>query len=190
MNVAAVLLAAGGSSRMGAVGPKQLLVFDGQPLVRRAAAAALGTGASPVIVVLGHAAEAVGEALAGLPVLVERNEAWHLGLGSSLKRGVARALAEVPTIEGVLVCLADQPFVTSGHLALLLRGFLGGRAVASVYGGAASVPAVIPSHMFPDVMALPDQAGAKALLAGAGRVPLADPSDIDTPEDLARLGGP
>jgi len=83
----AVILAAGGSSRMGR--PKPLLEIGGRPLVACAAEAALAAAVWPVVVVLGAHAEKIRPALARLPVLPIENPAWSEGMASSLRAGLA-----------------------------------------------------------------------------------------------------
>ena len=87
--VAAVILAAGSSSRLGT--PKQLLRYRGETLVHRAVRLAIAAGLDPVHVVLGYNAPAVGEALAELrgQVTTVVNADWQAGMGSSLARGIA-----------------------------------------------------------------------------------------------------
>ncbi len=175
---------------MGGTTPKQLLPFDGEPLVRRAARTALAAGFAPVIVVVGNDAQHVAAAVADLNVTTEPNEAWALGLGASLKRGAARAARESPAATGILICLADQPGVTPDHLANLARAFRPGHPIASLYADTPAVPAILPTSMLPEIAAIPDSAGAKSLLTNARTLPLNHPDDIDTPEDYARLTQP
>ena len=105
--IAAIVLAAGRSTRMG--GPNKLLAeIGGRPLVRIAAEAALASRARPVIVVTGHQREQVEEALAGLPVRLVHNPDFADGLGTSLKAGIAAVPADA---DGAIVCLGDMPQV-------------------------------------------------------------------------------
>ena len=106
--IGVVLLAAGGSGRMGT--PKQLLNFGGKPLVRHCAEVALAAF-QPVIAVVGASAPDVEAALAGLPVQVVHNERWEQGVGTSIQAGVRRA-AELG-LDGVVLLPADQPLVTA-----------------------------------------------------------------------------
>ena len=116
-DVVALLLAAGGSRRMGH--PKQLLLWQGASLVRRAAETALGSRCSELLVVLGsHAAEVSAE-LGGLPLRTCVNPDWAEGIASSLRTGV-EALGE--HADAVLVLLADQPKVDSALLDRLIVG--------------------------------------------------------------------
>ena len=87
-NIAAVVLAAGRSTRMGAIN-KLIAEIGGKPLVRIAAEQALASRAKPVIVVTGHERERVELALAGLPVRFVHNPDYADGLGTSLKAGIA-----------------------------------------------------------------------------------------------------
>src|SRR6185312_5689671 len=86
--IAALVLAAGRSTRMGAIN-KLIAEIGGKPLVRIAAEQALASHASPVIVVTGHQKEKVEAALAGLPVRFAHNADYAEGLGGSLKAGIA-----------------------------------------------------------------------------------------------------
>ncbi|MEO5719058.1 MAG: NTP transferase domain-containing protein, partial [Chthoniobacterales bacterium] len=86
MKIGAVILAAGSSSRLGQ--PKQLLQYEGQALVRRAALAALDAGCEPVVLILGAAREKIAPTLHGLALTILPNESWERGMGTSLRLGV------------------------------------------------------------------------------------------------------
>ena len=94
-SIAAVVLAAGRSTRMGAEN-KLLADIGGKPMVRRVVEAALASRARPVLVVTGHQADGVRAALAGLEVAFVDNPDYAVGLSSSLKAGIARAAGRVP----------------------------------------------------------------------------------------------
>lgn len=187
--VAAVVLAAGASRRLGE--PKQLLRLRGQTLVRRAALAALGSRAERVLVVTGAHAERVEAALAGLAVACVRAERWEDGLSASLRAGVSAALARDPEAS-VLLLLADQPAADAALLdALIARHAAGAEIVASDYGGEPGVPALFAPRFARELLALAGDRGAKALLlresARVARVPFEGGTlDVDTPEDWAR----
>ncbi len=188
MRVGAVVLAAGGSSRLGR--PKQLLVHEGRTLVRRAAEAAVAAGCEPVVVVLGAHGEAVAAELTGLPVRTVDNPEWQLGMGRSLRVGV-RAL---PEVEAVLVLLCDQLRVDAAHLRVLVDTFARTHApiVASGYEGARGVPALFSRALLPELEALEaDQGARKVIVRDPSRVvevPLAGGGeDVDTAADLSRL---
>src|SRR5690349_1659589 len=166
-SVALVLLAAGGSSRMGR--PKQLLDYQGQPLLRHSVEQALGSVCRPVRVVLGADAEACRAAIADLPVEFVVNEGWAEGMGSSIRRGVAALLAASDHPEAVVIALCDQPLITSAFLDAMVRLHVERRApmVAASYDDRPGVPALFARSWFPRLAALDSQAGAKALLQAA-----------------------
>ena len=188
--VNAVMLAAGASRRLGEA--KQLLRLSGQPLVRRAALAALESGARRVLVVTGADAERVEGALAGLALECVRCASWEAGLAASLRAGVSAALAR-DARASVLVLLADQPALSAALLdALIAKHAAGAAIVASEYGGEPGVPALFAPHFARELLALDGDRGAKALLLRererAALVPFADGAlDVDTPEDWARV---
>jgi molybdenum cofactor cytidylyltransferase len=164
VNIAAVILAAGESKRLGR--RKQLEPVDGEPLLRRTARLALAARVSRVGVVLGAYRDDVLPALAGLDVDVLDNPGWSEGMASSLR--IAAAWAQ--PYDALLVLVCDQPDLTTDHLNALLA-LAGDRAVASGYAGTAGVPAIIPRAIFPALAALTGDRGARGLLGDAIVVP-------------------
>ena len=190
-SVGAVILAAGPSTRLGY--SKQLIIHEGEPLVRRAAIAAVEAGASPVIVVLGADAAEITPALSLLPsVTLVINDDWNTGLASSLATGL-RALSQNVSRDGVLVMLADQPLIDAASLRQLLDAFdTDHRIIASEYDDTIGVPVVIGREHVPDLMALKGDAGAGAWLrkriGDVTRIPMARAAmDVDTPSDAEQL---
>jgi molybdenum cofactor cytidylyltransferase len=183
VNIGAILLAAGASRRMGA--PKQLIRFDGHSLLRRAAETAIGSGASPVIVVLGARAEDMLPELADLPIEAVINPDWALGMSASLRCGIQALLALAPETEAVLVTLCDQPFVTGAHLGALIERF---RApiTASLYNSTLGVPAVFARALFPELEALEGDSGARRLI----QLHSAETTAFDLPEAAIDLDSP
>jgi molybdenum cofactor cytidylyltransferase len=185
-----VVLAAGGSSRMGE--PKQLLDLAGRPLVRRAAETALAAGCGPVFVVIGPHGEPIRQALARLPVEMVLNPDWQEGIGTSIRSGVAAALGR--RVDSVMISLADQPLITPGALARLAEAHRtsGRPVVASRYAGTIGVPALFSREIVPQLLALAPGEGCKRILLEAGDdvlvldCPEAE-NDVDTPADYARL---
>lgn len=169
--------------------PKQLIVYDGEPLVARAVGAALGAGADPLIVVLGaHAPDvrAVLTHLAGINVVV--NPAWETGLASSLTTGLRVALST--QCDGVLVTLADQPHVDAGVLGQLMAKFRNGaRIVAAGYGEIPGVPALFGREHIPSLLGLTGDTGAGPWLRERRQEVAVVPFDnvlldLDAPSDL------
>ena len=188
--VAAVILAAGGSSRLGE--PKQLIELGGLPLVRKAAMSALEAGALPVVVVLGAENDQILPALEGLEnVRIALNSRWKTGLASSVAAGLS-ALAEDDAVDGAMLILADQPFIDSHTLKNLIDAFGESRIVASSYSNTLGVPAIVGREFFPELMELQGDRGAgpwlRARAAGVTSVPLpVSPLDIDTRDDVELL---
>jgi molybdenum cofactor cytidylyltransferase len=189
-NIAALVLAAGRSSRMG--GPNKLLAeIAGRPLVRIAVEEALASRARPVIVVTGHQRERVEAALAGLPVALVHNPHFADGLGTSLKAGVAALPAEA---DGVIVCLGDMPQVDAALIDRLIGAFdpdKGALVVMPTIDGKRGNPVVWSRRFFGDLMAVEGDVGARYLIGrypeAVAEVPLsgnAALTDIDTPEAL------
>src|SRR3954462_526290 len=117
LGIAAVVLAAGRSRRMGDQNKLLLPWRDGEPIVRHVAAAALAVRPLEVVVVVRPDLFALAGALAGLPVRLVGNPAWTEGMGTSLAAGIA---ALGPTVQGALVLLGDSPGVEPGILAALV----------------------------------------------------------------------
>jgi molybdenum cofactor cytidylyltransferase len=189
-SIAAVVLAAGRSSRMG--GPNKLLAeIGGRPLVRHVVDAALASRARPVVVVTGHQRDKVEAALAGLPVKFVHNPHFADGLGTSLKAGIAALPAEV---DGAIVCLGDMPQVDSALIDRLIGAFdpdHGALVVVPTIDGKRGNPVVWSRRFFPDLMAVEGDVGARYLIGryteAVAEVPLtgtAALTDVDTPEAL------
>ena len=119
MRCSAVLLAAGSASRMGHR-PKCLLERDGQALIRRTALALLDAGIQEMVVVLGHYAQEVAPAVAGLPVTVVINPHPEQGIISSQRLGLQSVSA---SCDAVVMCLADQPLIETQDITDLLQAF-------------------------------------------------------------------
>ena len=188
--IAAVVLAAGRSSRMG--GPNKLLAeIGGKPLVRIVVDAVLASRARPVIVVTGHQRDKVEAALAGLPVKFVHNPHFADGLGTSLKAGIAALPAEA---DGAIVCLGDMPQVDAALIDRLIGAFdpdHGALVVLPTIDGKRGNPVVWSRRFFPDLMAVEGDVGARYLIGryteAVAEVPLtgtAALTDVDTPEAL------
>jgi CTP:molybdopterin cytidylyltransferase MocA len=188
--LAALVLAAGGSSRLGR--PKQLIRLRGEPLLLRACRMASAVADGDVIVVLGAGALRLRSMLRRhrLDLRLVNNARWRDGMAGSLRAGLAR----VPRgTDGLLIALVDQARVESDELAELVRHWRRrpGHPAAAGYRGHAGVPAVLPRRLFRDLRTLEGDTGARQLLSQANGVRLlAMPSaafDVDTPGDAAVL---
>ncbi len=135
-NVAAVILAAGRSTRMG--GPNKLLAeLGGKPLVRIVTEQALASKAQGVIVVTGHQAEQVEKALQGLKVKFVHNPDFAEGLASSVKTGVA---AVPENADGAVICLGDMPLISAHLIDRLIEAFAPDRGRPARQSGAVVAP--------------------------------------------------
>lgn len=189
---AIILLAAGNSSRMGE--PKQLLEIGGKSLVYRAAETAIRTGWKPVIVVTGAYPAEIEKVLAGLELDLVNNPDWRSGMAGSIKTGLNRALQIDPALEAAVLMVCDQPHVTPDLLQqlLLTRRVSSEPVVASAYGEALGTPALFDRAVFPQLLALEGEAGAKKLIRALGsRIAQVDfpqgEIDIDTPADYTNF---
>ena len=189
--IAAVLLAAGGSRRLGT--PKQLLALGGEPLVRRTARLAVEARLAPVVVVVGHEEERVRAALSGLPVATAANADWRSGIASSIAAGLAALARCSPAWRAVVFLACDQPLLAREHLETLASAVDAGAVVAaSSYAGTYGVPAAFARALEAELLGLAGDAGARGVvgrhLAEAALVPFAGGQlDVDTPEDRARI---
>lgn len=189
--IAGLLLAAGGSSRLGR--PKQLVEFEGKTLIRRAAEALIQAGCSPVIVVLGSEIEESRRSLGGLCVTLVENLGWHRGMGSSIGCGIAELRTIEPLAAGVLITTCDQPSVTGTELKKFADRSYGSPTsiIAAEYAGVLGVPAFFPAVMFDDLETLDADKGARDLIRNSPvTLSIALPEaalDVDTSADLERL---
>ncbi|MFQ5829235.1 MAG: NTP transferase domain-containing protein [Candidatus Methylomirabilia bacterium] len=188
--IAGIVLAAGLSRRMARA--KLLLDWGGRPIIRSAVEQVAGGGVDELIVVLGHEAQAIREALSGLPVRFVQNPNPEAGQGSSIACGIA---ALTPGTEAALIALGDQPRLPPEIIPRLLATFrkTGNAIVASVYRGVQGNPVLFASAVFPELRALTGDRGARTLVEkDSGRVAavgfdLPMPEDLDTPEEYRRL---
>lgn len=172
---------------------KQLLLIDGKPLVRHVTEQVLSTPLATVVVVLGADAERIAPALAGLSVHIAVNPAWSDGQGSSLRVGVAAALAQGRDLGALIIALADQPCLPPHHLDRLIVMYRAGGCsiVASQIGPERVAPVLFGARHFERLGTIQGDTGARALVqefaAETAAVPLPSNADLDTPEDYERF---
>ncbi|WP_033294754.1 nucleotidyltransferase family protein [Amycolatopsis jejuensis] len=189
--VAGLLLAAGAGRRFG--GPKALVEYEGEPLVRRAVRTLSEAGCTSVRVVVGAAAAEVRELLPpqAIAVLAER---WEAGMGESLKAGLESLIADDPAV-AVLVHLVDLPWVPAAALARVLAEAADDAVVRAAYQGVPGHPALFGRRWWPEIAATAHgDHGARDWLRGRSDVRLVEcgdlgsGSDVDRPGDLAGPG--
>jgi molybdenum cofactor cytidylyltransferase len=192
MRVAAVVLAAGASTRFGK--PKQFALFQGETFIRRTAKAAIEADCLPVVVVTAEDSARVTLELTGLTVSIAINQRWSDGMGSSIVVGIRHAMNLAPDIDAALLLTCDQPFVTAAVLTQMIQFRLTSRKpiIASAYAETIGIPALFDRSCFPDLLRLKGDSGAKGIiLAQPHDVASFDfPSgeiDIDTPADYEKL---
>jgi molybdenum cofactor cytidylyltransferase len=189
-NVAAIILAAGRSTRMG--GPNKLLAeLRGKTLVRIVTEQVLASKAQSVTVVTGHQAEQVEKALAGLKVTFVRNPDFAGGLASSVKAGVA---AVPQNADGAVICLGDMPLIDARLIDRLIEAFApdrGNLIAVPVSDGRRGNPVLWSRRFFQELMTLDGDIGARHLIARHAEA-VAEVAvegrgaflDIDTPQAL------
>jgi len=191
--IAAIILGAGQSTRMGTVN-KLTIEIDGKPMVRHVAQAALASHAEPVIVVTGHQRDDVAAALSGLPVAFTHNPDYAQGLSTSMKAGMAALPAD---IDGAVVLLGDMPRIAAKEIDTLITHFnpVEGRAiVVPTRKGKRGNPVLLGKQVFHELARVEGDSGAREVIAahpdlvaetemdGDGIL-----TDIDTPQALAKF---
>ena len=184
---AIIILAAGNSSRLGL--PKQLLPYKNKSFLRLIAEKALEVRPLEVVAVLGFASDRMQQELQDLHIRVVMNHEWMEGIASSIRAGIN---AVDPRAEGALISLCDQPAVTSELLSQLISLCSHEKPIAATeYNQILGVPACFDSSIFPELLQLQGDAGAKRVIGrDRSRVethffPQAS-IDIDTLEDYQK----
>ena len=179
--IAAVVLAAGSSTRLGK--PKQLVELAGETLLERAVRTAREAGCSPVVVVLGAAHEEIlgrSRLCDAVPMI---NVEWADGMASSIRLGVRTLGSVAQDAQGAVVMACDQPAVSAAHLRALMGS---GEVTGSAYAKRHGVPAYFPASAFRSLMELHGDLGARDLLRNAKAIDLPNGElDVDTAADIA-----
>ncbi len=190
---AAIVLAAGNSSRLGR--PKQLVLYRGQTLLTHTTTEIGKAGLDPVVVVTGAFHAAVSEVLRGQALDILFNPAWETGMASGIVCGLSHLLMGHSDVAAVIISVCDQPYISSGLLLQLINAHVasGKGIVACTYADDMGTPVLFAHAYFQQLLKLSGSEGAKKIL----RQHLADLAlvnfpdghiDIDTAEDLQHLG--
>ncbi len=192
--VAAILLAAGQSRRMGDAN-KLLVEIEGKPMVRHVAEALVASRARPIRVVVGHEAERVRRALRHLPVEFVFNPDHRGGLSTSLRAGIASL---PPDVDGAVICLGDMPRIGAPLIDRLIEAFDpsgGAGIVVPTRAGRRGNPVLFGRAFFDALKEIEGDVGARHLIGryaeAVSEVEVGDEAiflDLDTPEALERLG--
>lgn len=188
--IAAIILAAGASSRMGY--NKLLVEIGGECIIRRVARTVIASDARPVVIVTGGEFARMEQALSGLVLRVVNNPDFQQGLSTSLRTGIG-ALTE--NCDGSLIVLGDMPAISRDLLNRLIASFdpARGKAICvAMHAGRRGNPVLLGRKFFPDLLELTGDMGARRIVANNDDViaeveadddaPLVD---IDTPAALA-----
>lgn len=161
--VGGVVLAAGTSSRFGERN-KLLADVDGEPIVRRAVATLLAAGIEPIVVVVGHEADAVRSGVSDLPVRIVYNGAYASGQASSVRTGIDAL--ETETVDAVVVALGDMPFVDHETVETLVAAYRGGAgdALAAANDGVRGNPVLFDQQFFEPLTRVDGDVGGRELL--------------------------
>jgi molybdenum cofactor cytidylyltransferase len=146
-------------------------------------------------VITGHQAERASSALLGLPVRLTHNGDYASGLASSLKAGIRALPVET---DGALIMLGDMPGVAAADLDRLIAAFAkagGASIVRATHAGKRGNPVILPKALFPEVMKLAGDTGARHIVEAQGNpvidveIGAAASVDVDTPEAMHIAGG-
>ncbi len=185
-----IILAAGSSVRLGR--PKQNLTFNNKTFLHQMVDTAIAVNCGPVIIVLGANAQLYKNEGENTYYVV--NDKWQQGMGSSICCGIKKLLEIVPDIEGAIITVCDQPFVTVSLLQQMLNKNQQSQLpiVACTYGDVVGTPAFFHQTVFSELLQLAEDKGARQIInKHKDRVAVVDfplgAVDVDTEEDYARL---
>lgn len=192
MRTGIIILAAGGSTRMGQ--PKMLLTYGGKTLLQRVAEQALGATTAPVVVVTGAGHDLVQQTLQHQAAYFVHNEQWQEGMGVSIRTGVGKITEIDKALDAVIILVCDQPFITTALLQQMMQqqSETGKGLVACAYSNTIGTPVLFSKIYFAQLLTLHGKEGAKSILKqSAEDIAVVDfpqgATDIDTPGDYERL---
>jgi molybdenum cofactor cytidylyltransferase len=187
---ALIVLAAGASTRMGQ--PKQLLLFQGKPLLRHIVEISIASPCHPIIVILGANAPAIQPTLQSLPIHLIHNSHWSDGMSSSIQCSIQYLSSSLNEVDSAILTVCDQLFISVSLINQLIQAYRLSRnpIVASAYSDTLGVPALFDRQLFPELAALKGGEGAKSVIKRHGAIGVDFPEgsiDLDTPEDYGRV---
>jgi molybdenum cofactor cytidylyltransferase len=190
-NISIVILAAGSSSRLGF--PKQLLKLNDRSFIVHAVQEASKVS-DHIVVVLGANEDALRRELIEYPVRISSNPEWQDGMSSSIHIGLKTVLSEFPATQAVILMVCDQPYVNAELLREMITdyGNSGKPIVACAYKEVAGTPSLFDKKLFPELLALSGQSGARSVISKNKDLVSTVPFplgylDIDTKEDYEQF---
>lgn len=196
LRIGAVLLAAGEGTRMGGVA-KPLIRLQGVPLIKRQLIALSGAGVDEVVVVTGHARDAVEAQVQDFPVTLAHNADYAQGQQSSVRTGLAALNGQ---FDAVLIVLADQPLIGAGDLTELIAAYKksprreGGQVLVPVVGGQRGNPILLDAEAREQILASDANLACRHLIERHPELVLVHETgntrfitDLDTLDDVRQL---
>ncbi len=192
-----IILAAGASSRMGEA--KQLLTVGKTTLIEHIIGIAQSTDNESITVVLGANHEPINDIIENLDITIAYNEYWATGMGSSIRCGLQSCMQKHSDLNAVMVLLCDQYFITKKLLVEFVETYSSSQngkniIVSAQYGNQLGVPTLFDATLFPELLALREQQGAKKIIKKYVALDKVSPIpfplglyDMDTPEDYKRI---
>lgn len=161
---AVLMIAAGESKRMGS--PKQLLVVEGETIINRMIHIVKKAVNFPTYVILGAFAETIQAQFPNLEINIVNNTHWQEGMASSIRLGLNTAKAQIPALDGVMVVLCDQPYITESTITALLQlqKEKDTPMAAAYYDDVMGTPALFHSRIFNELLSLKGDMGAKRII--------------------------
>jgi molybdenum cofactor cytidylyltransferase len=174
---AAIILAAGSSSRMGAGRHKLLLPLGNRPVLAHVITVTLASQARPIVIVLGHQAEQVRTHIATFTVsptvISVENPHYLQGMSTSLRTGLQTLIQNENThgqifhsLDGVIILLGDQPLMTPHIIDALItcKQATGKRIIAPLYNGKRGNPVLFDVSLFPELLEIRGDEGARSVI--------------------------
>ncbi|MGI9059929.1 MAG: nucleotidyltransferase family protein [Ktedonobacteraceae bacterium] len=176
-STAAIILAAGSSSRMGGGRHKLLLPLEGRPVLAHVIDATLASQAHPVVIVLGHQAEHVRTQLtaytASPEIIIVENPDYLQGMSTSMRVGIQEIISygyrkneQCANIDSVLILLGDQPLITQQGIDALITAWRtsGKRIMAPLYAGKRGNPLIFDASLFSELIAVTGDEGGRSVV--------------------------